>query len=494
MEKKKDESFKNADKEFKQNANSGREAASGAHLTSSNTIELDEDFELKQMKADQDDDDFDYCFDSANPPPPKKLQTDYNRLLTLIKESKGKKSTTEAQSVIFEEDDESSVYFGVSSPAEKNAMPTIAKLIDEELQSVCGIGKVKGSVREEKEKERRRQEIEAEKVRIKVKAERLKESATGGMITNNLAMKAKAFAVGKTLNKEESKLDTKPNSKRTGQTNAKTEVQKEQPKEPTVYQVDDWDKVNQQRRIEEEMNEDAIASLTHSKVWDTLRFQDLSKEMATIVREDTRYFNAVKRFYINFIKPVKLDDSLALERDTVLALMKVEASSDFHWVMLEKIQRLISVYAPKEVEKDWVLVGFQGSSPQTDIRGTGMFGVFQIHFFAETYPLLTKRYFLLSIDEKHGFPLAVMMFGFTAMAAETLREGRLTAMCNKGKSVVKVVNLFYAASICVFMEKWIKEKLTIVSRHRAFTEVSKYCKNNAEKIIINFLKTNKANT
>jgi len=451
----------------------------GKQLVFKEIMDLDENFELNQRtKNNQDDDDFNYCFESIENKgikiESKKTENNQNdNLSQLIKKNMEKKTIKEVQSVIFEveEDKESSVYFNVDSFLPK-ASTTITKLIDEELET---IDKSKECLKEEKEKEKKLKEIKEEATKIKLKEERLRGSAMGGIITNNLALKAK------TLANTEHQILTKPKPKSISM------EEKTLPKEETS-ETQDWDKVNLQRKLEEQANEDTINTLTYAKAWNTLKSQNLTTELSSIIREDTTHMNPISRFYKNYIKPTKLNDSLTHERDIILALMKVKVRTDFHSLMLERIYRLISIYTPKGISKSWVLIGFQSNAPETDIRGTGMFGVLQVLYFAETYSELMKRYFLVSIDEKQNFPLVVVMFGFTAMAAEALREGKLTSLCNTEKSVIKVVNSFYAAAIHQFMERWIKEKLVITNRDKVFTETSKYCKHNPDKLINNFSK------
>jgi len=48
----------------------------------------------------------------------------------------------------------------------------------------------------------------------------------------------------------------------------------------------------------------------------------------------------------------------------------------------------------KDHEKDpidWVKLGFQGKSPETDFRATGLLGLKQLHSFCTTYPVLAQR-------------------------------------------------------------------------------------------------------
>ena len=183
----------------------------------------------------------------------------------------------------------------------------------------------------------------------------------------------------------------------------------------------------------------------------------------------------------------KLDKSLHSERDTALALMKAKLTNDYHSCILQRVFQIVSPMAPATEQKCWVLIGFQGNNPETDIRDAGLFGLLQIIYFVKTFPDLAKRFFLLSLDPIQVFPFAVVLLSFTALTAEALREGRLTTMCNERKSVVKVMNLFYAAAFTRFMLRWDKEKLTIINRDAAATENKTYCKENARRLVDQFL-------
>ncbi len=386
------------------------------------------------------------------------------------------------------------------------ALP-IARIIDAELSTVPQ-GPKKDKVPDPHKKEMLRQMTE-EKARIKLKEEKLRDSTMGGVFMNSLSTRANAIIQSKAnnvpapvpvpantlTNPDDSKEEEKGllAKKSSGNPAAaalmmkkQAEIKKKTPKSVKVGE-DEWDKANEQRHLEVERgetDEDKKAEgVTFASAWAELRSQDLSKEMAMIVREDTRYLNVFQKLFVGCMTRFKLDKNLCLERDTILALMKVKVSTDFHSCMLMRVFQLISMHAPPTETKNWVLIGFQGANPETDIRGSGMFGVLQVLYFAERFPKLTQHYLLMSIDPVQRFPLVVIMFGLTALSAEALREGRLTNLCNRKGSVIDIVNQFYAAAFCRLMARWERDKLTIVDQDAAKKENNAYCKANAKQLI-----------
>eukprot|EP01022_Parablepharisma_sp_SALTPOND_P009628 TRINITY_DN1398_c0_g1_i2.p1 TRINITY_DN1398_c0_g1~~TRINITY_DN1398_c0_g1_i2.p1 ORF type:complete len:665 (+),score=106.57 TRINITY_DN1398_c0_g1_i2:8551-10545(+) len=455
-------------------------------------------------ESQKDDDDFDYAFDPAPKNPPDKVsvgestrpytacieksETDSDeseKLQSLLKENISKRPKTAAagQDVILEEgedNEDSEVLDSLPLVGGEQQNPGIAKLIEDELSTV----KHKEDTKNDKENEKKLREMKEEAVKIKLKEEKLKETAMGGVFMNNLAIKAKApIKLPQTTVKEEEQ------NKHADHIQEETKLVEKSTKQ-VEGETDNWDKINEQRNaeLEERENSDSkVENLTYETAWETLSTQDLSKELPLIVREDTRRLNIFQKLFAGCLTRFKLDKNLHKERDTILALMKVKVKDDFHQLMLMRIFQLISAHAPEGEAKNWVLIGFQGANPETDIRGSGMFGVLQVHFFAEKFPDLMKRYFLLSIDESQKFPLVVIMFSFTVMAAEALREGILTTMCNKAGSVIKVMNRFYAATFNRLMERWEKEKLVIIDWDRAYNECKSYCKDHAKEVIDEFM-------
>jgi len=93
-------------------------------------------------------------------------------------------------------------------------------------------------------------------------------------------------------------------------------------------------------------------------------------------------------------------------------------------------------------------IGFQSDDPIRDIRGTGAFGVNNLLFFAEKYPLKFRR--LIGLDTRHAtdddkYPFVVGAFNITMMIFELLGWGWKTA----GKSTAK--NPGTPAKLCAFL-------------------------------------------
>ena len=375
------------------------------------------------------------------------------------------------------------------SEKDKGNLP-ISKLIDDELATV----KINDEeTKNEKANKQIIKQMVEEKARIKLKEEKLRDATSGGVFMNSLATKASSLGMEK-MKPEPAMVDE---IKKTEE--AKSESAGEETKlvnKPDVLKKpdlgeDEWDKINEQRNQDVARNVThegvKIEELTYTKAWTNLSSQDLSKEMGLIVREDKRYLNIFQKIFAGCMTRFKLDTGLHAERDIILALMKAKVTTDFHSCMLMRVFQLISSFAPPEESKNWVLIGFQGNNPETDIRGTGLFGLLQVLYFVEKYPKLAQRYFLLSIDNIQRFPLVVVMFGFTALAAEALREGRLTTLCNKQGNVIDIMNLFFAGAFNRFMKRWEKEKLTIIDRDACSNENKEYCKENIKKLVEDFI-------
>jgi len=478
--------------------------------------DLEDEVALPEAKTqDQKNDEFDYAFDPTTKKSARESERkeedekeESNRLKELIKGNleNMKKKVDVDENVILEEEEKS---IEMEKDVELNTNLPIAQLIAVELANVEN----PKATKKNKEEQQKLRELKEETTKIKLKEGKLRENAIGGVFTNSLAAKAKLMAsnsakndVAKTEdnilqlneNAEEEKRNmndmiiehyTKAKDVDEGEGDTKELIELNKPCDiENDSQMDDWDNINKQRDREREQEAviTDVDKLTYESAWSYLKSQDLSELLPSIVRKTEGQQSFFQKLLCCFNTKVELDKELEKERDIILALMKLKMSNDFHSLMLQCIFNLISIHAPETKTRDWTLIGFQGSNPETDIRGTGMFGVLQIHFFAESYPELIKKYFLLSIDEVQKFPLVVLMFNHTAFTAEALREGKLNLLCNRAKSVIRVMNSFYAAAFSRLIERWEKEKLTIIDWDRVSKENVKYCKDNPTKIIEEF--------
>uniref|UniRef100_A0A8C7WR32 ELMO/CED-12 domain containing 3 n=1 Tax=Oryzias sinensis TaxID=183150 RepID=A0A8C7WR32_9TELE len=111
----------------------------------------------------------------------------------------------------------------------------------------------------------------------------------------------------------------------------------------------------------------------------------------------------------------------------------------------------------------WENIGFQGTDPATDLRGTGFLGLMHTLYFVmdpETLPL-AKDIFRLSQHPTQNFPFSVMSINMTRIALQVLREEALTKECNRRQQVVGVLNEFYVATYLYVYQLWKSQQKTI---------------------------------
>ncbi|KAF3851074.1 hypothetical protein F7725_012846 [Dissostichus mawsoni] len=150
--------------------------------------------------------------------------------------------------------------------------------------------------------------------------------------------------------------------------------------------------------------------------------------------------------------PPRLHRELLEERDLVFAIAQchVDNSQTVHMRVLQTIyKRLIGsrLDCPR-FGAHWENIGFQGTDPATDLRGTGFLGLMHTLYFVmdpETLPLARDIY-KLSQHPTQNFPFSVMSINMTRIALQVLREEALSKECNRRQQVVGVLNDFFVAT------------------------------------------------
>ncbi|KAM9393266.1 ELMO domain-containing protein 3 isoform 2-T4 [Pholidichthys leucotaenia] len=138
--------------------------------------------------------------------------------------------------------------------------------------------------------------------------------------------------------------------------------------------------------------------------------------------------------------PPRLHRELLEERDLVFAIAQcpVDNSQTVHMRVLQTIyKRLIGckLDCPR-FGGHWENIGFQGTDPATDLRGTGFLGLMHTLYFVmdpETLPL-ARDIFKLSQHPTQNFPFSVMSINMTRITLQVLREEALSksgAVCQK---------------------------------------------------------------
>uniref|UniRef100_A0A3P9LRI8 ELMO domain containing 3 n=1 Tax=Oryzias latipes TaxID=8090 RepID=A0A3P9LRI8_ORYLA len=187
--------------------------------------------------------------------------------------------------------------------------------------------------------------------------------------------------------------------------------------------------------------------------------------------------------------PPRLHKDLLEERDLVFAIAQcpVDNSQPVHMRVLQTIyKRLIGsrLDCPR-FGPHWENIGFQGTDPATDLRGTGFLGLMHTLYFVmdpETLPL-AKDIFRLSQHPTQNFPFSVMSINMTRIALQVLREEALTKECNRRQQVVGVLNEFYVATYLYVYQLWKSQQKTIADSGFVLREVELFAKKNPKQIL-----------
>jgi len=108
----------------------------------------------------------------------------------------------------------------------------------------------------------------------------------------------------------------------------------------------------------------------------------------------------------------------------------------------------------------WLDMGFQGDDFATDLRGVGIVGLLHLLSFFGSYPSSAQKAIQTNIDreKKHGdngaVPLACASLNFSSLAVIALREGLLSQVVRRAKSVHVAVLKVHEALMVSFVYEW----------------------------------------
>lgn len=187
--------------------------------------------------------------------------------------------------------------------------------------------------------------------------------------------------------------------------------------------------------------------------------------------------------------PPRLHKELLEERDLVFAIAQcsLDNSQTVHMRVLQTIyKRLIGsrLDCPR-YGTHWENIGFQGTDPATDLRGTGFLGLMHTLYFVmdpETLPLARDIY-KLSQHPTQNFPFSVMSINMTRIALQVLREEALSKECNRRQQVVGVLNEFYVATYLHLYQLWKTQQRTISDSGFVLKEVELFAKKNPKQML-----------
>ncbi|KAK0137539.1 ELMO domain-containing protein 3 [Merluccius polli] len=190
-----------------------------------------------------------------------------------------------------------------------------------------------------------------------------------------------------------------------------------------------------------------------------------------------------------FFGPPRLHRELLEERDLVFAIAQcsLDNSQAVHMRVLQTIyKRLVGGRLDcARYGTHWENIGFQGTDPATDLRGTGFLGLMHTLYFVmdpETLPLARDIY-KLSQHPTQNFPFSVMSINMTRIALQVLREEALSKECNRRQQVVGVLNEFYVATYLHLYQLWKTQQKTISDSGYVLKEVELFAKKNPKQMM-----------
>ncbi|KAM3868190.1 ELMO domain-containing protein 3 [Diretmus argenteus] len=187
--------------------------------------------------------------------------------------------------------------------------------------------------------------------------------------------------------------------------------------------------------------------------------------------------------------PPRLHRELLEERDLVFAIAQcsLDNSQTVHMRVLQTIYKRLmgSRMDVPRYGTHWENIGFQGTDPGTDLRGTGFLGLMHTLYLVmdpETLPLARDIY-KLSHHPIQNFPFSVMSINMSRIALQVLREEALSKECNRRQQVVGVLNEFYVATYLYLYQLWTTQQKTISDSGFVLKEVELFAKKNPKQML-----------
>uniref|UniRef100_A0A8C4RCB0 ELMO domain containing 3 n=1 Tax=Erpetoichthys calabaricus TaxID=27687 RepID=A0A8C4RCB0_ERPCA len=187
--------------------------------------------------------------------------------------------------------------------------------------------------------------------------------------------------------------------------------------------------------------------------------------------------------------PPRLHRELQEERDLVftIAQCSLDNNQKIHIRVLQTIYKKLTGarFDCPRYGTHWEQLGFQGTDPGTDLRGTGFLGLMNTLYLVMDPQMLplAREIYKLSQHPVQNFPFCVMSINVTRIAIHALREEVLTKECNKRQQVVGVLNDFYVATFLQLYQIWKAQHKTISDSGIVLKEVESVAKKNPKQLL-----------
>ncbi|KAL4232067.1 ELMO domain-containing protein 3 [Mactra antiquata] len=208
-----------------------------------------------------------------------------------------------------------------------------------------------------------------------------------------------------------------------------------------------------------------VKPMSSHELIETLKQEDFTSVVSQIVPTTERHGFAA---FVNFLfGPPKLHRDLINDRDRIfcIAATQLENSNESHMRTLQTIYKCLtgSKFDCPRFGTHWEEIGFQGTDPGTDLRGTGILSLLNlISLLKDPKTLqLASDIYRLSLHPVQNFPFCIMGINLSRIVIQALREGMLNKECNRRQDVFSVINDFYTALYLQMYQVWKTKGKTI---------------------------------
>ena len=134
-----------------------------------------------------------------------------------------------------------------------------------------------------------------------------------------------------------------------------------------------------------------------------------------------------------------------------------------------------STEIPERTGSHWEVIGFQGSDPVSDLRGTGILGLYlPFQMFAE-HQQIAKAVINAAHTPGREFPMMLILI---AVAGATINVTQNTDILLKSENVhdgFRIAGLFFAGTALMIANEWNKKKLNFFNNFGTFDKITQMC-------------------
>ena len=193
--------------------------------------------------------------------------------------------------------------------------------------------------------------------------------------------------------------------------------------------------------------EENPAKINYNDIFNHFCSLNFENERKNIVVEDLSSMSCCEKLCLKISKKnILITEKMIKEREMIFCIAQIDYSQD-NKLHYEIFTYIYSYFTGKEncpVEgTHWEKIGLQDKTPKNDLRATGMFSPLQVLYFIENYPKTSHKFYNFLQSKKIEWLCFVSLLQFTKISMDMLREAKLTVYCNKNKSVINTVNIFF---------------------------------------------------